>query len=98
MNQIATNIEQSKALIEAGINPSSADLMWKVKMIKFTSKGKTTEWKLTSDVTPYNDDDVPAWSLSALWVLVDKPLVFTTTEDTPKKIIEFLVDCLTLPF
>lgn len=98
MSKIATNIEQSKALLEAGINPATADLVWKVKKIVFTAKGKTTEWILSSPDANTRDGDIPAWSLSALWDLSKFPLVFTTGEDAPEKIIELLVNDLTLPF
>lgn len=55
MNKICTSIEQSKKLIELGIDVSTADMCW-----------QNNEFPIG-----FNDDDaVPAWSLSALLELI----------------------------
>lgn len=64
MNKICTSLEQSKKLIELGIDVSTADMFWKNgvsnKYIQcftpFVSNGTNIDF----------DYDIPAWSLSAL--------------------------------
>ena len=67
MNKICTSIEQSKKLIELGIDISTADFMWEYNSDKETYWNKPT-------VIPIDDyifvNDIPAWSLSALLELI----------------------------
>lgn len=68
MNKICTSIEQSKKLIELGIDVYTADMFWKNgvsdKYIQcftpFVSCGTNMDY----------DYDIPAWSLSALLGLI----------------------------
>lgn len=68
MNKICTSLEQSKKLIELGIDVSTADMFWKNgvsdKYIQcftpFVSSGTNIDY----------DYDIPAWSLSALLELM----------------------------
>ena len=76
---IVTTIEQSKHLIELGLNPDNADMWWTiVQPLKYYG------WQLIPDGESYstlslykkdhialaNYEDIPAWSLSALMGLV----------------------------
>ena len=68
MNKICTSIEQSKKLIELGIDVSTADMFWKngvsdkyiQRFTPFVSSGTNIDY----------DYDIPAWSLSALLELM----------------------------
>ena len=63
MNKICTSIEQSKKLMELGINVNTADMMWEYNPDKEAYWNKPT-------IIPIDDyifvNDIPAWSLSAL--------------------------------
>ena len=61
MTQIATTIEQSKRLLSAGLDPSSADMQWNAIPLR---NGKSAIELFVGDETP---NGVPAWSLSKLW-------------------------------
>ena len=63
---IATTIEQSKHLIELGIDPSSADMCWQ----EVASVYSTWKWELMTYPSVRELIDVPAWSLSALLELI----------------------------
>lgn len=76
MIQIATSIEQSKRLLDAGVPIESADMYWHNGFDYPISKKRTS---LTlNQLLP---DFPPAWSLSALWQMVynlDKTYEFPT--------------------
>ena len=68
MNEICTSLDQSKKLIELGIDVNTADMYW--------LNAKCDEY--LQSLTPYviDDDlnlsvDIPAWSLSALMELMN---------------------------
>lgn len=64
---IATNIEQSKHLLELGIDPSSADMFWLV-----TNKARLHA--LTEPLSKYSNwENYPAWSLVALLNVISYP-------------------------
>ena len=69
MNKICTDIEQSQKLIELGIDTSSADMVYCVELYK-------EGWKYSNEPYPIDgtleEDDIPAWSLSALLQLMPK--------------------------
>ncbi len=74
MNKICTTIEQSKKLVELGIDVSTADMFY-----AYRANIQTGEWELSK--TPVIIDgsekidpvlDVPAWSLTALIGLIPK--------------------------
>ena len=72
MNKICTSQEQSKKLIELGIDVNTADMFWD------TLSGKNQEAQVDNHhlVDEYDDEHrVPAWSLSALMDLL--PSEFT---------------------
>lgn len=63
MNNIATSIEQSKKLLELGIDPSTASMIW-------VSLGKNCKWIL--NLAPYKDDEKDNfWAYRPAWTLVD---------------------------
>lgn len=64
MNKICTTIEESKKLIELGVDASTADMMW-----KYNSDKK--EYYYKPAIIPYTFfNDIPSWSLSALLELI----------------------------
>lgn len=63
MNKICTSIEQSKKLIKLGINVNTADMCYDWSVI-----GK--EYSTVAQCRKYIDDELPAWSLSALLELI----------------------------
>lgn len=69
-----TSIEQSKALIEAGLNPETADMYyreWKraTKLISIAHVGK------------YGKDDMPCWSTGALINILPSEIHIGETKD-----------------
>lgn len=86
MNKICTSIEQSKKLIELGIDVNTADMWWAERY-----KGRTTmDFQYIVDEEPYyylsfikpsNDNysqdtikDIPAWSLAALLNIIPQEI------------------------
>ena len=64
MNKICTDIDQSKKLIELGINVNTADMFW-------LTTDKPRLHILVEDLEKYSRwDCTPAWSLSALLELI----------------------------
>ena len=65
--KICTSIEQSKKLIELGIDVNTSDMMWEYNPDKEIYWNKPT-------IIPIDDyifvNDIPAWSLSALLALM----------------------------
>lgn len=62
MNKICTSIEQSKKLIELGIDVNTADMYWWYNGQKYYAE--------TIDHNDFQKRDIPAWSLSALLELI----------------------------
>lgn len=87
--QTATTIEQSRRLMEAGYGADTADMKW-------------SEWggvqHLTIGCRYPMQEEVPAWSFSALWGLVNEksavvwhPTLFCPQGDRVEDVIEGLV-------
>lgn len=76
MNQIATTIEQSKKLIELGIDVNTAD-MYYYKENVFNNALSTFNGALLvkGNSKPEVEYTIPAWSLSALIELMPKHLL-----------------------
>lgn len=68
MNKICTSLEQSKKLVELGIDVNTADIIYNVLDESYIRHG-----------TPIDKYHTPAWSLSALMELLPLP----TLEETP---------------
>lgn len=62
MNKISTSIEQSKRLLELGIDFDTADMMWIID-------GVNNPYIAVTDINE-NLHDTPAWSLYALLKLI----------------------------
>ena len=63
MNKICTSIEQSKKLIELGLDVNTADMFWD------TAEPEERRTPIIGSISDYDDMEdwaVPAWSLSAL--------------------------------
>lgn len=68
MAQIATTIEQSKKLIELGLDADTADMYWEYDSFQGFHRLELFEDGFSKTL---NKDDIPAWSLSALMELFD---------------------------
>lgn len=64
-----TTIEQSKALIEAGLNPDTADMLF-IKQIRDTDEVFIPELRYDEE----EDVDFPCWSIGALIELLPKTI------------------------
>lgn len=65
MNKICTTIEQSKKLIELGIDVNTADMYW-------WTYGKRYYREAMDDGDFNKEADIPAWSLTALLGIIPK--------------------------
>ena len=68
MNKICTDINQSKKLIELGIDINTADMLWTYDFIVNDINGLNV---ISEQLKP-EEKDIPAWSLSALLELMPK--------------------------
>lgn len=68
--KICTTIEQSKKLMELGVDRNTADMIWIEDYLGYDSNGirKHGEYRLYGDmlIPAYGQDSVPAWSLNSL--------------------------------
>lgn len=69
MNKICTTIEQSKKLIELGIDVNTADMVYQSIEDEY-GKGKWESIPRNNSLNIGYDDDIPAWSLTALLKLI----------------------------
>lgn len=93
---IATSIEQSRRLLDAGLDPGSADMFWiNVEVWNREEKRLVCEWFINVGQSQFQTlpHHCPAWSLSALWqVLYDAGEIYEFSTDTgPDELIESLV-------
>ena len=78
MSNICTNIDQSKKLIELGIDVNTADMWYQHIGYSITDgKEKPTYFPMVIRDN-ISDDDIPAWSLSALLNLLRHPYLYNT--------------------
>ena len=79
---IATNIEQSTHLLELGLEPKTADMLYYP-----TAINEMGETMFTLDVKgeyiyqEHDDECIPAWSLSALLEVMPRPDLYRETAD-----------------
>jgi len=71
MTQIATTIEQSRYLLESGLDPKSADMVW----VRYAAGGYRLEVLHRELFERIMETDIPAWSLDALLEVMPKELV-----------------------
>jgi hypothetical protein len=77
MAKICTDINQSKKLIELGIDVNTADMWYQHIGYSITDgKEKLTYFPIVIRDN-ISDDDIPAWSLSALLKLIPIPILST---------------------
>lgn len=100
MSQIATTIEQSKRLLEAGLDPRSADMKHTRLVIEsdgdgYFSIGPRNNYHIESGRAKF-EDEIPAWSLSRLIDLIADngiPMNYGPMTDS-KKVLEHAVNAL----
>lgn len=68
MTQIATTIEQSKHLLELGLGPKTADMVW----VRYAAGGYRLEVLHRELFERIMETDIAAWSLSALFEVIPK--------------------------
>ena len=73
MNKISTDINQSKKLIELGIDISTADMLWTYDFMVNDINGLNV---ISEQLKP-EENDIPAWSLTALLKLLPKSMITT---------------------
>ena len=73
MNKISTDINQSKKLIELGIDISTADMLWTYDFMVNDINGLNV---ISEQLKP-EENDIPAWSLTALLKLIPKSMIST---------------------
>lgn len=69
MSQIATTIEQSKRLLDAGLDSGSADMMWRNVALTYDfghAMEVATAEPILYAFNAKSEDSIPAWSLSRL--------------------------------
>ena len=76
MNKICTTIEQSKKLIELGIDVNTADMFWDTLLAKKPEAQVNNHYFIDE----YDDEHrVPAWSLTALLNLIQDDIKIEKT-------------------
>ena len=68
MNKISTDLEQSEKLIELGVDIGTADMLWTYDFMVNDINGLN----VISNYLKPEENDIPAWSLSALLELMPK--------------------------
>lgn len=74
---IATTIEQSKHLLELGLDTKSADMVW----VRYAAGGYRLEVLHRELFERIMETDIAAWSLSALLEVMPKPDLYRETAD-----------------
>ncbi len=107
MSQITTDLEQSKRLLEAGLNPESADFFWVERKRIGNSAGDSSDPEpILNWIRPYDGglmkgtrrcgsisyNYIPAWSLSKLVDICDGALL--RSECNSEEWIESLVGAI----
>lgn len=80
--QIATTPEQSQRLIACGVNPDTADMVWKEDLTSIHLEVLNHPWIENLRNLHYS----PAWSLAALFALLP-PTIPTDDKDTKYQLI-----------
>lgn len=84
-----TTIKQSVILINNGVDPASADFAYILNPIDGQH--------LLSATKVMTKDDVPCWSMGALWEICRKrriALEFLTDEDSAESVIDIMVETI----
>lgn len=81
MNKICTDINQSKKLVELGIDVNTADMWYQhIGYSIIDGKEKPTYFPMVIRDN-ISDDDIPAWSLAALLDVINKNYYTTLYHD-----------------
>lgn len=78
MSKIATNIKQSKKLIEMGIDPKSADMFYTVNT-SCKNLGMLPNLFVSEGFIDIEQGEIPCWSLSALLGLAPLNIINNST-------------------
>ena len=83
MTKIGTSLEQSKKLIELGIDVNTADMCWCIRKLQW---GEINETIIAYPMLPNQEKSgdfkfIPAWSLSALLELLPETICFEDNEN-----------------
>lgn len=78
MNRISTSIEQSKHLLELGLSPDTADMMW---TYDFVSGEVTGPPNIICDQLKPEPRDIISWSLTALLEVIPKEPIWNLQEE-----------------
>lgn len=92
MNKICTDIDQSKKLIELGIDINTADMLWTYDFMVNDINGLNV---ISEQLKP-EENDIPAWSLTALLKLMPKCIISTPNPLSTNycyRNIEFDMEC-----
>lgn len=90
MSQIGTTIEQSRRLIAAGVRPETADMAYRPWTRSAAGFDLVTDFE--SGKVFFQEDDIHAWSLSALWDLLNESKI--TLEYATNRSSEALIESL----
>lgn len=103
MSQIATTVEQSKRLLAAGLDPESADMMWRNVTLTYDfghAMEVATAEPILYAFNAKSEDSIPAWSLSKLWDICNDsgigPFNFGGDDIDSSSLIEKLVHWIIL--
>lgn len=81
MDKICTSIEQSKKLIELGLDVKTADMFWDTLLAKKPEAQVNNHYLIDE----YDDEHrVPAWSLSALLGMIPKNYLIEANKKTTR--------------
>lgn len=89
MNVNVTTVEQAESLVNAGIDPATADMAY----IKNPRDGHY----LLVATPPMSKNDLPCWSMGSLWTVCLKReigLEFITDEDSVEEVISAMVKAI----
>lgn len=96
---IATTIEQSQRLLAAGIDPKTADMCWTDLVDSVDSGGyfineREDVFHLEVGFSRQNEDIIPAWSLSALILLLPEHIFYRLARTRGHNIERLFEDCV----
>lgn len=94
MARIATTIEESKRLLELGIDPNTADMRWKYNHNTHKHDDIPQVLAVRNWDDPYNKD-IPAWSLGKLFDIaweLDPNQVLSFQKGEKMDLIAIMVD------
>jgi len=70
MSKICTDLKQSRKLVELGLDPNTADMMYLYRINSKTKQEGIEDIPTVREELPIQKGDVPAWSLPVLLELI----------------------------